>query len=1650
MIENTGLIDFQEFCLVMHRNLDSETSSSTYDNCECGNIFRADSRYCRRCGKKRPRKEYPEGIARKLTSLRVAGFGLGDRVGVALGRCISHLDVYLQEVNLSNNGFGTCLLSVDALSIIMQSLESQEYLQHMDFSRNKFSKLANDSLAELLAPSIDRNNIIIRRHMSQTLETLNLSNCNIKSGTISKILDRMSTNHFPKIHHIDISNNDLSQCENSLSLLVQSNLQSLTSINIAWARVGGHEALAMAKALACNSSITKLDLCQNNFGASETIDLLSDSLQNSEALTHLDLSYNNIDEKSACVLAHGFIAHRNVLKVINLSGNPVGQIGAREIFIEAFGNPNQRDAILESCAIESGIQLIRASKPSVIRNFLDFNKEFPDAHYEVDLSAPVARLLAKCLLRRAPLQQAVPNRWVVQGWQGANEDSEQYMERAKAVNLSNPIKDVDKKITLNKSVPFDSNAASFYTPPMLRLVKKGGEEVYEKTSEGELPREGLLKFRYIMQQPLASRDLENGCYQHLVHQLKKYASHSNYRTIHQIISSIASNYGLKSQEARTILDFSDDFANAFHIDMISLFIAKIKDKENLSLLIDKLNALDQRQAERKLGDYFHFNKFNCTGHYRLHLNREYDRLLLVELAAVNRSERRVCIRERRPDLSQHKNYEYLRNVTFTSMLETVNEETGQVELMKHQKDIIYKNNWEIPDDGIFECDFVSPIRPPDDAEPVEDDMFDDFIESYVDIQPVEANASDEELRELFDQIDEDGGGTLDAMELKKVFNLLGFSLTKEEIEHLIAQVDKGEADEKEDEDRNKEENGDTNEAGHSDTRKENHEDDTGAGGSVGKDDDDESGDGEVDFEEFRDLWDLFNHEMALRDRMSRIRNNCVSFYVEAEQLKRILSYFHSPKERIEIYIIFYSRLLDEENMHKALEMMGGTLEKPPRPPDLGKGKGKKTQILNKKLKKAYSEKLQAWEIKKSTWERDRKMELDELKRRLGPLCMFNPWHPDGEYTLKLSESNDHLVARMLIKIAANEGPGYVLSEQFYGAKQADMGFSLGEKWINEGPPKLGEWKVKFKSRKSRSDYPFRMKICEDFLGWEFPEDQSFPGDSGDDESENNGDAEADEAEDEIKNDPTGKTVDEIICSLSPLSKYKRLKESEALESERSLEETLNFVHGVYLHRSNDIAEGTDSSFLDCVFRSLGSTDEKIIEQLVIDLMHYGKDHAQISIFLKITGLHEERHFSYLSGGLMCLLLTRAFKKNSSKLIGAFKEEKIQIPLYLAIAMVIGPQGSRYPPKDADDSTPSNHRATWNCPQLWRVANDMQIESLVEMVEGLAKNDDKVVFLGDVIETVMAQFFVWYEKAIQSLEIGWEHQKVSEIHFDHFVAIMKDHNVSVPTDSNAAHERWIELRKHVGCLAGRGIDRPEIFAVGACQLGLLPNLPQFGDLDGHNWEFAPTQADDDEAQQLRNDLLRMMHDGTIAARTGNHLDTDSSDDSDGDSDFEDTFRSVPSAKESTLLWSGTDTLQMSKKEKRRMSFLWGGPLSVPDEKAKVLPEVENVPEPAAKKSNGKKHKGKVRGGVIGGRKRRTGIVGKTAVGSKKKGGGGKRKSSDASKISKGRKGSACETDSASMREQNAIEELLASNAGTSGQFVNKKDQNDEPMEWSSGH
>ena len=112
------------------------------------------------------------------------------------------------------------------------------------------------------------------------------------------------------------------------------------------------------------------------------------------------------------------------------------------------------------------------------------------------------------------------------------------------------------------------------------------------------------------------------------------------------------------------------------------------------------------------------------------------------------------------------------------------------------------------------------------------------------------------------------------------------------------------------------------------------------------------------------------------------------------------------------------------------------------------------------------------------------MELDALLKRLGPLALLNPCRPDGDYDLDLRQFDQRLVARIIVRISSAEGVGNVLQDETYN----NMGFS-SSKWSEKGePPLIGRWKFTFKtvSRFCRMDE--RMKVSQEFLGWEFPED----------------------------------------------------------------------------------------------------------------------------------------------------------------------------------------------------------------------------------------------------------------------------------------------------------------------------------------------------------------------------------------------------------------------------------------------------------------------------------------------------------------------------------------------------------------------------------
>ena len=109
---------------------------------------------------------------------------------------------------------------------------------------------------------------------------------------------------------------------------------------------------------------------------------------------------------------------------------------------------------------------------------------------------------------------------------------------------------------------------------------------------------------------------------------------------------------------------------------------------------------------------------------------------------------------------------------------------------------------------------------------------------------------------------------------------------------------------------------------------------------------------------------------------------------------------------MELFVIFFCRLVDEENMHLALFCL--------------------TQE-----------------------------EQEVIMHRLGPLNLFNPFEPDGKYKLDLAQHDTHLLAEILIKLGIGEH-GKTLHDEHYNG----FSFQLPVSWINS-VPKKGIFEVNF-------------------------------------------------------------------------------------------------------------------------------------------------------------------------------------------------------------------------------------------------------------------------------------------------------------------------------------------------------------------------------------------------------------------------------------------------------------------------------------------------------------------------------------------------------------------------------------------------------------
>ena len=82
---------------------------------------------------------------------------------------------------------------------------------------------------------------------------------------------------------------------------------------------------------------------------------------------------------------------------------------------------------------------------------------------------------------------------------------------------------------------------------------------------------------------------------------------------------------------------------------------------------------------------------------------------------------------------------------------------------------------------------------------------------------------------------------------------------------------------------------------------------------------DDDGSGEIEFDEFLALWESIMKKVKRQDRIIALRRKSANFFLSADQIRRLLTMFTKSMERVEVFIIYFCRLVDEECMFLCLD-----------------------------------------------------------------------------------------------------------------------------------------------------------------------------------------------------------------------------------------------------------------------------------------------------------------------------------------------------------------------------------------------------------------------------------------------------------------------------------------------------------------------------------------------------------------------------------------------------------------------------------------------------------------------------------------------------------------------------------------------------------
>lgn len=674
--------------------------------------------------------------------INVSHMAMGDDLAQVFAACLLDLPM-VTGLNVRNNR-----LEDAGLRAIIDVIVAKRDMHHVDLSENKVDGAASAALASYLGSP------------SCSLQSLKLARADVDDGELAAFTRALHSNK--SLLSLDVSNNLVGSSENlnvvrpsiitggeALATMLSIN-HTLTSLDLSWnfLRLGG--AIELGKALAYNSSLRELHLAYNAFGDAGA-QAIGESLLANATLTTLDLAHNNIPAQGALTIANALKANSHApLATLNVDGNPLGQTGGRAMLHAVAARPERKLHVsMEGCNFD-------------LSSTDSFDPAEATGSYDLNMEVPYERAIALELLRVANNKQGCKflsithvtgkQRRVIKVELREIDGSDARRRLLKtagivtdvAIDTSRAKKyKVDRESLQAVFADLDEDGSGFIDEQELRLglrklqlpcqdedipryialydVDGTGTIEFEEFAEligsfhletdhfprhcvdvetnlpFEIPADGRLLIDFADFH--VSADQDNAHSRAGVERLIENISASKNKG--QMLGMAKSGLYFRANEAQLLLA---SVADAFEVaQAVMLLLPNMVDPKHAFTLIDQnLDAAQRVRVQHLMGSALPPILGLASGHYRLDLSLDMDRLTIKKL--VENSNRTAFLRKKAglKDTSQHGNYHGFRNETLNGKYVVL--EPGFLDTM--------------PKFGTLELDYVQTGRPTPACRPI--------------------------------------------------------------------------------------------------------------------------------------------------------------------------------------------------------------------------------------------------------------------------------------------------------------------------------------------------------------------------------------------------------------------------------------------------------------------------------------------------------------------------------------------------------------------------------------------------------------------------------------------------------------------------------------------------------------------------------------------------------------------------------------------------------------------------------------------------------------------------------------------------------------------------------------------------------------------